>query len=333
MSKPSGNQVVTNKPDQDTIDRNRQIFNRAEGISHDPYSGYAGPDVAGPNGYQNDAMRGVQGMPGMYQNLANQGAVQQYQAQQNGQNLMGMINGPEAYRNAGDTGAAALGGNQNAINKMMNPYQQGVIDQVKGQYGDLNAQAQMGINDQFTKAGAFGGSRQGVASGVASSEIAKGLGQQIAGLQQSGFNDAMGRAGQAANLGLGAGQLGQGYGQLGAQYQGLAQNALGMQGQMAGAQQGAYGQQFGMGDLYRQLQQQQYGQDRQDFNEKRDWDIRNFNILQSGGTGLPAGSTQSTPLYSNPLGAAAGGAATGGAIGGPIGAGIGGGIGLISSLF
>lgn len=114
------------------------------------------------------------------------------------------IQGYGQYAGLGQQGVAALGGDQAALAKYMNPYQTNVLDQVRSQYGLLNAQAQMGINDAATRAGAFGGSRQGVASGVASGEIARGLGQQISGLEYQGFNDAMGRAGDQARLGLGA---------------------------------------------------------------------------------------------------------------------------------
>lgn len=346
MSKPSGNQTVTQSVDPQTKAMNQQVFNQAQQVAHQPYTQYAGPTTAGVSGQTTQAFNNLGGVAGQYGNLANMGGGLFAQNQGlgvryagEGEGLLGQVNGDPTYRQAGQTGAAALGGDQGAINSLMNPYQQNVIDQVKAQYGQLNDAAQMGINDQATKAGAFGGSRQGVASGVASAEIAKGLGQQIAGLQQSGYNDAMGRAGQAAGLGLQAGQLGLGVGGLGAQLQGLglqaqgqAQGALGLQGQFAGAQGGIYGQQAQLGDLYRQTQQQQYDQNLQNFNNQRDWDLRNFNILKSGLPGTPFGSTQTQPLTSSPFGSALGGAATGGAVGGPIGAGVGFGVGLLGGL-
>jgi hypothetical protein len=87
-----------------------------------------------------------------------------------------------------------------------NPYQQQVLDRIQGDYGRLNSMAQMGVNDQFTKAGAFGGSRQGVASGVASGEIARGLGDQMAQLRYQGFNDQMQRGFMGAQGAAGIGQ-------------------------------------------------------------------------------------------------------------------------------
>jgi hypothetical protein len=185
----------------------------------------------------------------------------------------------------------------------------------------------------------------------------------MAGLRQSGFNDAMGRAGQAANLGFGAGQMdlsgrqlgqadraqglqaqqiGQGFNQLGMDARGLGANyagmglqaqnlGLGALGQAQGAvqgQAGVAGQLAGMGDYYRNIGQQgldtQYG----DFLEQRDWGARNLDILKSGLSGMPYGQTQSTPLSRNVGSGILGGAATGFGIGGPIGAGIGGLLGL-----
>jgi hypothetical protein len=308
VSKPSGQQTVTNTPDKDTLSRNREIWNAAKG-AQSPYQAYQGNEVAPVNPQMTDAYNQVRNQQGMYGNYANQGAIQQLYGNQ--------------YVNQGLFGAGALGGDQNAINKMMNPFQQGVVDQIKGQYGDLNSAAQMGINDQATKAGAFGGSRHGVASGVASAEIAKGLGNQIAGVQMQGYNDTMDRAGQLANLGIMGGNM--------------AQNALGYQSDMLGNQNRLTGQQYGMGNDRRMISQQQLGVDRQNFNEQRDWALRNLGILTGAAGGMPGGMTSSQPLHSNGaagfLGGAASGAGIGGMVGGPVGAGIGAGLGGFMGLF
>jgi hypothetical protein len=307
MSKPSGNQTVTNMPDKDTLSWNnevRQAARDATGV----YQPYGGQEVAGFTPGMNDAVQQIGGQQQQYGNYANQGAVQQ---------LYGNM-----YGQQGQTGMQALAGNQGAVNQMMNPYQSGVIDQVKAQYGDLNAAAQMGIQDQATKAGAFGGSRHGVASGVASADIAKGLGQQIAGLQHQGYNDAMGRAAGLANLGLSGQQQ--------------ALGALGYQSDLLGQQNRLSGQLYGMGNDRRMLGQQQLDVNRRNFNEARDWDIRNFDIMR-GASQLPGGSTQSQPLYNNGAAGFLGGAATGAGIGsmagGPLGAGIGAVGGGVLSLF
>ena len=102
------------------------------------------------------------------------------------------------------------------LNQYMNPYTQNVI-------GGLQQEAargmQIGANQlgaQATQAGAFGGSRHGIAQGQMMGDIMRGLNQQTGQLLQSGYQNAQSQA-QAdiqnrlaqANLGLqGAAQLG-----------------------------------------------------------------------------------------------------------------------------
>lgn len=117
------------------------------------------------------------------------------------QQALGMYGG---FANAGQAGMNAFSGGD--ASRFMNPYQSQVIDQMRGQFGLLNDMAQNSVKSQFTRAGAFGGSRQGVAAGQAAADVANNIGNQIAGFQHQGFNDAMGRAFQSANLGLGASQ-------------------------------------------------------------------------------------------------------------------------------
>ena len=86
----------------------------------------------------------------------------------------------------------------------MNPYQQQVIDAYLGDLQHANAQTANQVADQFTKAGAFGGSRQAVAQAVAQSENQRNTMSQIANLRQQGYSVATTRALMAANLGMGA---------------------------------------------------------------------------------------------------------------------------------
>lgn len=108
------------------------------------------------------------------------------------------------YADAGRAGIDAFTGGDTS--RFTNPYQSQVIEQIRNQFGLLNDAAQTAVNSRFTRAGSFGGSRQGVAAGQAAADVANNLGNQIAGFQYQGFNDAMGRALQSANLGFGAGQ-------------------------------------------------------------------------------------------------------------------------------
>ena len=100
-------------------------------------------------------------------------------------------------------GLDALLGKPGAVQQFMNPYQGQVIDAINKQYGIGNQMAERQVNDSATRAGAFGGSRQGIALGTAMAENTRNRDAQIAGLLNSGFESAMGRAGQAVNLGMG----------------------------------------------------------------------------------------------------------------------------------
>lgn len=106
----------------------------------------------------------------------------------------------------GNLGFAALTGDADAAGKFMNPYQKNVIDANNAEWNNVNAQTVNRTNDLATKANAFGGSRHGVAEGVALGENARAQATQTAGLLNSGFDASMARAGQAANLGFGAAQ-------------------------------------------------------------------------------------------------------------------------------
>jgi len=194
-SKQSGSQTVRQEPDALTQQWRRMVMGYgmgALGMPGSPGSGGTmsvwGHTVPRPGSSAGISPMGeqLQPVPGM--DPASLEALQNYQ---------GMAS-------AGNLGLGALSGDPNAIGQFMNPYQSNVLDQVQGRYGDLSALTSRGVNDRATLAGAFGGSRHGVAEGVAQGELAKGMGQQMAGLQYQGYNDAMGRAGQLANLGLGA---------------------------------------------------------------------------------------------------------------------------------
>ena len=109
---------------------------------------------------------------------------------------------------AGQAGLDALTGNPAAQQQFMNPYQSQVMDQMTKQFGVQNQMTEQQMNDSATRAGAFGGSRHGVATGVALGENQRNQAMQMAGLLNQGFEGAMGRAGQVAGLGQNAAQLG-----------------------------------------------------------------------------------------------------------------------------
>lgn len=102
----------------------------------------------------------------------------------------------------GRTGLAALGGDSAATQQLMNPYIDNVVGNVNKQYDYSRNATINSTNDAATRAGAFGGSRHGVAEGVALGELGRGHEATIADLYHGGFNDAMGRAGSLASFGM-----------------------------------------------------------------------------------------------------------------------------------
>ncbi len=114
---------------------------------------------------------------------------------------------------AGQNGLAALGGDAAAMGKLMNPYQSQVVDAMNAQYGRAQAGVTANTNDQATRAGAFGGSRHGVAEGIAQGQLTNDHMGRVAGVLQSGYNNAQGVAGQLANMGLAGAQGSAGMGE------------------------------------------------------------------------------------------------------------------------
>ena len=121
---------------------------------------------------------------------------------------------PNVYDQSAGAYNAALGGTQQAmagpnIGAFMNPYQNMVTGQA---LGDLERQRQMATNAmdaQAGQAGAFGGSRHGVAQGATNEGFARQGANMFAGLQNQGFNTALGAAQNQQGMQMqGAGQMG-----------------------------------------------------------------------------------------------------------------------------
>jgi hypothetical protein len=108
--------------------------------------------------------------------------------------------------NAGNLGMGALSGDPNAVSTLMNPYQQQVIGAANNQWDQTDQHTMNAVNDRATQAGAFGGSRQGVATGVALGQNNLNRNSQISGLLSSGFDNTMNRAGNLAGMGFAGAQ-------------------------------------------------------------------------------------------------------------------------------
>lgn len=245
--KGGGDQVTQNRLDPETQAYLRKIYGAAAGASQQPYTPYGGQTVAGVSDLTT-------------------GAAEDFQ---HGSKLLGQ-------------GVDAMGGDQEAFSKFFNPYQQNVLDSVQRQTNEQAKLASMGVNDEATRAGAFGGSRHGVAEGVALGDVYNKGADRMAGLTAQGFTDSWGRAQDAANFGM-----------------------------------GSAGKAAGMGDYFRQVQQQYLDDEQKKFTDARDWDLRNLDVLKSGISGMPNGTSTSQPSTNNAGAGILGGAVAGSKFGVP----------------
>ena len=192
--------------------------------------------------------------------------------------------------------------NAENIAQFTNPFQQQQIDTARAGFARAGETGLNTIGDQFTREGAFGGTRQGIAEGEFAGNLARQEAETIGGIQQRGFDDAaqrlageqgrfdqfrgqqLGAAGGLANLGFGSTQA--------------LQNAL--------QQAGASG--LGVGQLRQQLGQFDIGQQRQMFGEQDQFSQQNLGLLQSIlGSLSPGGQTVSQqPGGQDPFQAAGG---------------------------
>jgi hypothetical protein len=253
----------------------KQALGQASALSAQPYQAYQGERVAQFTPLQQQAFQGAYSMSPAWQ-----GDTASDIAGYSAQNAM----------NAGQN-YAMQATNPYATQAYMSPYQQGVTDVAKREAMRDYGIQQLGRNAAATRAGAFGGSRQGIEN----AEAARNLGTKLSDIQTQGLQSAYDRAQQnmqyGANLGL-----------QGSQAAAAAANTLAGIGQ----------QQFQQGvdisklqNLYGTQQQQgvQAGLDTayQQFQEQQQYPYKNIAFMSDLYRGLPLSNvtqTQSTPSAS-----------------------------------
>jgi hypothetical protein len=252
--------------------------------------------------------------------------------------------GAAAPATAGQVGANAM--------SLMNPYTQSVIDPTLAAGEQARQIARQQIAGNAANAGAFGGSRQGVAEGVADAQTALGTQQQIGNMLTGGWNAALQPAYNLASLGSqqgltaatglgnllssGFGNAQQLAGNMGAQNLSAGLTAAQNLPTVATAQQ-AYDQKgAGMlqaiGGAQQAQNQNVLNANMGDFYAAQNWPVQNLDLLTStlggvpystSGTGFTDTQAQTTK---NVAGSLLGGAAQGASIGsmfGPVTGGIG----------
>jgi len=198
------------------------------------------------------------------------------------------------------------------LSAYMNPYTQEVIDR---SLSDLERARQGNINNlgfAATQAGAFGGSRHGVAEALTNEGFANQAGNMAAGLRQQGFNTALGQAQYdvgaqnralefGAQQGMNAQQLNQNAGLQGAQLNLNAANQMGQLGNLGFTQQRTLNQDmFNQGLAQQQMNQNIINNAMQQYQAWQGWPSNNLGLLGDslGGTTAPT-TTTTSPTYSN----------------------------------
>jgi hypothetical protein len=165
------------------------------------------------------------------------------QAQANAYSQANM--GQSLYTLGQGTNALAGAGNMydpSGVQKFMNPYQQDVIDEAIKQINRQGQMSRQNLQGQATRAGAFGGSRQGVQDAELERALSEQRNSAIVGGLSQGYNQASTQAQQAfeqaqgRKLAQAQGYQGIGglYGQQALQQAQLGQGGAGLQGTLSG---------------------------------------------------------------------------------------------------
>ena len=235
------------------------MLGKGAALSELPYQAYMGPLTAGESDLQTQAFSG----------LANLSVPTGAQTTYDPMSFTGAGYTPPtaAQAAAGETGAYTPASG-NVVQQYMTPYLQSALDP---QYAAAQRQAEIAaqkLQSQYGKAGAYGGSRQGVAE----AELQRGLLDRMAGITGTGYQQAFEQAQRQFNAEQQRQMAATGQ----AQQYGL--QALGAQ-RLGGAEQ-------------RAIEGQGIAADIAQFQEERDYPYKQVQYQQSLLQGLPI-STQS----------------------------------------
>lgn len=168
----------------------------ADRLSQRPYEAYGGQTIAGFSPEQEQAFKYMQAGVGMFDPMYKRASRVTNSVA--GYNPMMVNAGSIGYDSVAPTGEVgfervnAPSFLQGDIKAYMNPYIDNVENAAVSRLQDATRQNINTIGDQARAAGAFGGSRQGIAEGVAYNEGARSAGELSANLRSQGFNQAAG---------------------------------------------------------------------------------------------------------------------------------------------
>lgn len=245
-----------------------QMLGKGAALANLPYTAYQGPLTAGTSALQSQAFQGL-------------GSLQLPSASAMAYNPMSFTGAAYAPPTAQQTAAGQPGAytpaSGNVVQQYMTPYLQAALDpQLAAARRESEIQAQQ-LQSQYGKAGAYGGSRQGVAE----AELQRSLLDRLSGITgqgyQQAFTEAQGQFNTEQNRQMQAAQQAQRFGL----------DALAAQ-RTGGAEQ-------------RGIEQQGVSADLAQFEYERDYPQRQVQFMQSLLQGMPL-ETQSYS-YSQPTGA------------------------------
>lgn len=345
-------------PMRENIGRANQLADQRDAAGYQSYN--AQDRVADFNDLQLNALEMARGSVGNWTPLMQQGVNAATQGQNAAQEISqtGGVNAAYAGPGALVQDRGFLGADMQGY---MNPYTDLVTRNAIGNLEEAR-QTQMGnIADQFARAKAFGGSRQGVVEGQTNAAFAKQANELALNAANQNFMQAQQQFNTDANRNLQAQGMNQASWNQANQFNaGLAQqaNLAGAQNRLAASGQlGQYGAQLAdMAGQYQGLQSndlnnlfnaggilQEQDQLNRDF-AYQEWlnaqnfpmDNLNLRFAAINNTPYQSPTSMSSPIYRNRTAGFLGGAGAGAGIGsqfGPWGAGIGAGIGGLLGLF
>lgn len=219
-----------------------QLTAAGQNLISQPQQQYGGSLVEGFNPDQTQAFQTVKNAQGIAQPYINSAA------QEIGASTAPVWNGPVT---------------SSGIANYESPYTQDVTGSMEKLYNQENKQADENVAGNATTHGAYGGDREAIAEGITQGQMTLGENQNLAQVEQQGYNTALGEANTEQQTQLGAdeanryleSQAGYGLGNLGNEAQGSA-----LTGASAELQTGADQQQLGQEQLnipYEEFQAQQ----------------------------------------------------------------------------
>ena len=267
-------QTTEQRIDPGMMAQRQRVFQQANRLGRTQFQGYGGQRIAGMDPRE---MAGFQEMGTI--NPFTQGAYQGLASN------LGMAT--EAMRGA--MGPLDIG-------QFRDPYQQQVIDATRRDFDVRRAGAMRDVGGGAVQAGAFGGTRHGVAEGIAIGELGRAETGELAALRSAGEQRAIQNAMAMRGQTMGTAQMMAGLGM-----QGLS----GLEaGRMAAAQGNVM-----FGQTQRGIAQAGQDFNYQEFMRQVNQPFQNFGAMQST-MGAPYGTTQTQTTSGSGLGGFLGGART-----------------------